>query len=71
MTEQLKTASAVIEKLGGNRPVAEIVGCKPKAVSNWKKFNAFPARTFLAMNRALAGQGYTAPASLWKMDGAA
>ena len=64
---QLTTASAVIDRLGGNQPVAVITGRMPGAVSNWRRFNAFPPNTYLALTEALRAAGETAPDSLWGM----
>lgn len=64
---ELTTATEVIETLGGNPAVADITKRTPKAVSNWRSFNAFPPDTFLALTGALSERGHTAPASLWRM----
>lgn len=61
----LTTASAVIDRLGGNRPVADLTDRTPAAVSNWRGFNAFPSDTYIAMSRALANLGESAPLALW------
>jgi hypothetical protein len=66
--ETLKTTSEVMDALGGNLAVAEITGSKPKAVSNWRRFETFPSKTYLAMTNALLAKGKQAPASLWKME---
>jgi hypothetical protein len=65
----LRTTDEVIDLLGGNGPTGEIVGAKPKTVSNWREAarGRFPADTFLALNRALARQGRSASPSLWGM----
>lgn len=69
--ELLATTDAVIDFLGGNGPVGELVGAKPKAVSNWRNAarGRFPAETFLALQRALAARGRTAPPGPWGMIG--
>ncbi len=56
-----------MDALGGNTPVAEMTGRTAKAVSNWRKFSAFPSNTFVILKSALALRGYTAPDSLWNM----
>ncbi len=65
----LQTTDAVIDLLGGNGPTGEIVGAKPKTVSNWREAarGRFPADTFLALNRALARRGRAASPRLWGM----
>jgi hypothetical protein len=63
----LKTTSAVMDALGGNSPIAEITGRNNKAVSQWRRFSAFPANTFVILKSALAVKGHTAPDSLWNM----
>ena len=68
--EMLKTTSEVVEALGGYLAVAEITGSKPKAVSNWPRFDTFPARTYVALTSALLAKGQTAPAKLWGMQAA-
>ena len=65
--ETLTTTSAVIEALGGYLAVSEITGSKPKAVSNWPRFETFPAKTYVALTSALSARGMTAPPSLWGM----
>lgn len=68
--ERIETATEIIDRLGGNPAVAEIVGAKPKAVSNWRKSNGFPARTYLAITTALREHNAEAPPSLWGMTNA-
>lgn len=68
--ETLTTTSAVVDALGGYLAVAEITGSKPKAVSNWPRFETFPANTYVALTSALLAKGKTAPASLWGMKAA-
>lgn len=63
----LKTTSEVVEALGGYLAVAEITGSKPKAVSNWPRFETFPSNTYIALTEALLAKGKTAPATLWGM----
>ena len=63
----LTTASEVFEELGGVTKVAEIVGCKYNTASNWKSFNRFPARTFLAIQSALDERDLRADPELWGM----
>lgn len=63
----LDSASDVIDALGGNPKVGEITQRKPSAVSNWRKFNSFPANTYVAIKAALAAIDCDAPDSLWDM----
>lgn len=63
---QLTSTNAVIEALGGNRPVARLTARNPKAVSNWRQFQTFPSDTFLALTAALDRKGHHAPSSLWR-----
>lgn len=64
----LETADEVIDALGGTAAVMQLVEAKSSSViSNWRKFGAFPPRTFHAMTIALAAKKKQAPASLWKM----
>lgn len=63
----LTTASAVIDLLGGNPAVARLTGRRAQAVSNWRRFNAFPADTYVALTEALKAIDASAPNSLWGM----
>lgn len=65
--ETLSTTVDVIEALGGTSVVAELTGRTYPAAFNWRRFDKFPANTFVVMNRALAAKGKSAPASLWGM----
>jgi hypothetical protein len=65
--EELKTTSEVVDALGGYLAVAEITGSKPKAASNWPRFETFPSNTYVALTSALLAKGKTAPATLWGM----
>jgi hypothetical protein len=64
---ELSTAEQVFDVLGGLDAVADLTGSKPKAVWNWKKYNSFPPRTYVAITQELKKRGKRAPASLWKM----
>lgn len=63
----LRTTRTVLNELGGNIPVARMLRTDPKAVSNWRSFNRFPAHTYLAIKEALERKGCTAPDYLWPM----
>lgn len=65
--DELHTTSEVMDALGGNTAVAELVGSNNKAVWNWRGFDTFPSNTYVAMTAALNARGKTAPASLWGM----
>lgn len=67
MQKELTTTKAVTDALGGYTALAGIVGSKPKAAENWKRFETFPPRYFLIMQSALNERGFTAPPSLWGM----
>ena len=64
---ELQTASLVMDALGGNQGSAAVTGYAPKAVSNWRKAQKFPATTDATMISALQERGFDAPASLWGM----
>lgn len=63
----LFTTSDVMDVLGTNTEIALIADSKPKAVSNWRTQQTFPARTYVAITKALEAKGYRAPPSLWGM----
>lgn len=72
--EQLRTTAEIIDALGGNAAVAEIVSTpdKPvtaKAVWNWRKWDTLPSKTYVAMIRALCAIDKTAAPQLWGMTG--
>ncbi len=64
-----KTVAEAIEALGGTKAVADLLGRRPQAVSNWRS-QGFPANSYLALTKALKKAGWTAPASLWGMKDA-
>lgn len=66
--DKLSTTAEVVDALGGYIAVSKITGSNPKAVSNWPRFKKFPAKTYLALTRALKAKGSTAPPSLWGMQ---
>jgi hypothetical protein len=64
----LRTATEVIEELGGTAATARLTGRRYKqAVSNWKATDKLPTDTFLILRGALEEKGLTAPAKLWGM----
>ena len=71
MTNELHTATEVIDALGGLNAVASMFNVGYTAAHNWKASGQFPARKYAAMAAALRERGHTAPASLWGMVEAA
>ena len=67
MLKQITTVPQVIEALGGPTATGRIVGKSPQSANNWRLANRFPAKTYPALNQALAELGYTAPSSLWRI----
>lgn len=73
MAAALKSTSEVIDALGGTTAVARRAGVDARVVSNWRLYPAFPAKTYLFFQAALAahnrtfGTSYAAPNSLWAM----
>lgn len=67
--QELHTTVEVMAALGGDTAVATITGRKVSAVWNWKKFQTFPADTYVAMTTALAGHGHFASPALWRQVG--
>lgn len=65
--ETLRSASAVIEALGGNQAVGELTQRKAKTVWHWADTGEFPANTYLTITSALKARGKTAPDTLWSM----
>jgi len=66
METQLDTVEAVIAALGGNGPVAELLGISEQAVSNWKSRGAIPAEWFLRFDEALTARGMRADRSVFR-----
>ena len=63
----LTSVGLVISALGGNSRVAEVTHSNPKAVSNWKVMNKFPAATYVTLREHLETMGLSAPDKLWGM----
>ena len=61
----IKSASDVIDKLGGTVAVAKLMGTDPRAVSNWR-VRGLPPETFYAMYGLLKAKGLYAPPGLWR-----
>lgn len=64
---RLTSPSEIIDALGGNGPVAELTGSKPKTVSMWRTFDTLPTKTFLILDRELRERGFDVPPSVWGM----
>jgi hypothetical protein len=64
---KLRSTSVVIDALGGNQPVAEMLSVTTAAVSNWRGFAVFPAYTYVVITNALKEKGLAAPDRLWAM----
>lgn len=65
---RLESARDVVTALGGIEVVGELVGSRPKSVSDWQsRIGSFPPRTYVVMNAALAEQGLSAHPKLWRM----
>jgi hypothetical protein len=67
----LFSAEHIIDVLGGTRAVCELTGATRNSISNWRAFDAFPARFYLVMTRALDRCGYRADPSFWSQAEAA
>ena len=63
----ITTAREVIDVLGGNHVVAEMLGTHHKAVANWRYSGMFPSSTYLALTAALKQRKRSAPDKLWGM----
>jgi hypothetical protein len=64
---KLNNTVAIIDFLGGNEIVAEMLDAHPKAVANWRYSGLFPADTYLALQQAMKDNGISAPDRLWPM----
>ena len=62
-----KSATEIINALGGTSAVARLTKSSSKAVSNWKAANRLPANTYLVIKDALTRTGHQAPDHLWGM----
>lgn len=74
-TDELQTASEVVDALGGPAATGRLTGRTPQAACNWKATGKLPAELYLLINKALEREGKRAPAALFGMarieDGAA
>ncbi len=51
------TVNEIIDALGGTTATAHIFSVLPSAVSNWRKFNAFPARLHYRLSKEAKERG--------------
>lgn len=65
MPPELKTASEVIDALGGTAHTARLVGTKDQHVSNWRATGRIAASTFLIIQQELVARGRTADPAIW------
>lgn len=54
--DTIRTTDALIDALGGTKAVADRCGCKPSAVSNWRK-DGIPASRHLQLVRFAEREG--------------
>lgn len=62
----LRTATAVIEVLGGPSVLARRLKRTPQQVCNWKSEGTFPDWTYPILTADLEEKGHTAPRKLWR-----
>ncbi len=60
------TVSDLIEQLGGRKAVAEALGCKYTAVSNWAVWNRLPLPRYLPMRRLCDDKHVSLPDALFE-----
>jgi hypothetical protein len=65
----LPSVGLVIDALGGNQHVAELLDTNGKVVSWWRSTGKFPANTWVVIHKQLNKMGLTAPDELWAMRG--
>lgn len=68
LTELLNTRS-VINILGGEAAVADMIGVTPKAANNWANWNLIPKGYYARMMFDINELGYTAAPELWGQIG--
>lgn len=59
----------LIDELGGNIALAEIMGCTPNAVSNWRS-RGIPWKKRPIIARLAAERGVSLPLGFWGQDAA-
>lgn len=55
--DNMTTVTDVVEQLGGRTAVAEAIGCKYNAVSNWTVWGRFPMTRYFELKRLAASRG--------------
>ena len=60
------TASDLIDALGGNRVVADLIGVGSSAVSNWRKHDKLPPRLYLQFAAIGRERGVDVPERLFE-----
>jgi len=63
----LTTVDEVIDALGGNTAVRNMMSVSAQAVSNWRKRRRIPPRHYSTMTKALSKIDRSAPPGLWSM----
>ena len=66
MSSGQMTASELIDALGGNKPVSEMMQVRRSAVSNWRKFGQLPPRLYLKFEDACRARGVKCPRELFE-----
>ena len=64
---RIKSVTEIIDLLGGNTEVGKLTASTPMAVSNWRRFDRFPASTYLVIKSELRRRRHSAPDHLWSM----
>ena len=62
----MRTASDLIDALGGTAKVAEIADVGMSAVSNWRKFDRLPPRLYLRIAAVGRERGINVPEHLFE-----
>jgi hypothetical protein len=64
---ELRTARAIIKRVGGNKQAAALTKRKAQHITNWKAAGRLPAETFLVLSAVLAAKGFYASPKLWSI----
>jgi hypothetical protein len=66
--KRLDSVGAVFDVLDGTRAVSEMMEVPYRTALNWKNlYRKMPARTYRAIQKALAKKGYVGDDALWGM----
>jgi hypothetical protein len=65
--QKLATAREVINRLGGYKAVAALIGRVPASTSYWQAKNKIPPEYYVLLKTRLKRVGCTAPDHLWGM----